>query len=140
MDSRARSGGEGWIGAFGGFGGPRCQHHVQNTNKQMDSLASASNNHTPYLRNDNDPVTNLMSYTAADFARFGQRAVNPLKKIKVDSIFIPKHAQAKPMRGFGVPNSSGIVKNVSVRHPGVIGWVRRAPKAPPPVVVVSASK
>lgn len=97
----------------------------------MDALCGASNNHTTFVRAEDEPVRNLMGYTAADRARPGYHYINPLKKTKVDSIFIPKHAQAKPMRG--------IAKNVSVRHPGVIGWVRRPP-APIVVEVASASK
>ena len=102
-------------------------------------LAAPSNNHTTFLRAEGEPVRNLMGHTAADKQKFGQRAINPLKKIRADGIFIPKYAQAKPMRGFGVAGSSGIVKNVSVRHPGIIGWVRRPPAAPPPLVVAVAA-
>ena len=100
----------------------------------MDAVCGPSNNHTAFLRAEGEPVRNLMGYTAADKARPGYHYINPLKKAKTNSIFIPKHAQAKPMRGFGVPGPNGIVKNVSVRHPGAIGWVRRAPTAPPVVV------
>ena len=101
----------------------------------MDAVCGASNNHTTFLRAEGEPIRNLMGYTAADKARPGYHYINPLKKTKTSSIFIPKHAQAKPMVGFGVAGLNGIVKNVSVRHPGVIGWVKCAPTQLPPVVV-----
>lgn len=100
----------------------------------MDILCEASNNHTSFLRAKGEPVRNLMGYTAADKARPGYHYINPLKKTKTDSIFIPKHAQAKPMRGFGAAGSNGIVKNVSIRRPSV--WS----KLPQAVVVAPVSK
>ena len=116
------------------------------------ALSDAGNSHTNVLRADDAPVKNLLGDTAAEAATPGDTAAeaatpggsaaeaaalsyqywHPRGKVKVDSIFIPKHAQAKPMRGFSK-------KSVSVRHPGVIGWVKRPPVRPPPAVA-SASK
>ena len=85
-----------------------------------EHLLAASNSTTNFLRKESDPVRNFMGSTAADRARPGYAWFNPLTKAQ-GTVLIPKRLQSKPMRGFGVPDRRGIVKNISVKHPGRIG-------------------